>query len=273
MALLLLGWCVTRLLGCSSGSSDTGGGPYGGQTGSLTPSCGVAPLTNDGAAVASGSDVAIVYTAGCPDPNSLTVTGPGGTPVGYSLVQLDDGVYIVHTDVALSPGSYLVSLASGSTGATQVTVSDTAPAPTKLGTITPNGIGGCSEATFTLTLDPSAVPYATLLGLEAQIDNGPTFTWVPYGALTLDGGQSVLEIRCAEACDLDGVHTLDVHPTVAGQGALPSISVAFSATCGSAETPPSSCSTSLPRSTCSWPALLAAALVVAVQFRRRRDSG
>lgn len=274
MALLLFGCCATGLFGCGSSKSADAGytGPYGGQTGSLTPPCGVAPLTDDGSAVASGTNVAVVYTQGCAANNSLTVSGPNGTPVSYTLVPLDQtGAYIVRTNLALDPGTYSISLPAASAGATQVTVSDAAPLPTTLGTITADGVGTCDEVLFTLTLDPAAVPYATLIGLDAQVDDGQTFTWVPYGALALNGAQSALEFHCIRDCNLHGAHTITVTPKLAGQSAtLPALSVPFTASCASADSP-RSCATSL-HQRASWPALIAA-LFAAAGLRRRRDSG
>lgn len=275
VALLLAAWCATRLLGCSSSANSTAGGtPYGGQTGSLTPTCGVAPLAQDGAAVASGNSVAVVYTASCTNTAAMTVIGPDGKPVPYSLEPLDQsGTYVVHTTTALSPGSYAVTLPSNSSGgqSTQVTVSDAAPMPTALGTLTADAVGGCNGATFTLTLDPSAIPYAALIRLTGDIDGGPTFIWVPYGALALNGNQSALELRCLGDCQLDGAHTLNVAAKIAGQAAPFDVqAVPFTTVCPAGATPPPNCSFGQPPRA-AWPAGIGAALMVLAWSRRRRS--
>jgi hypothetical protein len=276
MALLLLGWCATRLLGCSgSGSSDRSAGydPYGGQTGSLTPRCGVAPLTGDGTAVAAGDAVAVVYLSGC-STTTVTVIGPDGNPVDSTLEPLDEaGTYVVRTSAALDPGSYEIALPSGlDAGPEEVAVGQAAPLPTGLGTLTANGVATCGLTTFTLTLDPTALPYVPLIGITASIDQGRRFTWVPYGALELNGTTSTLELNCT-GCGA-GDHTLTVVPSIAGEAAsFGTMTAQFtSASCAAdpAGGEPTSPSCNVAQSRATWPTPLALALAGAALLRRRR---
>ena len=77
--------------GCASSDQDalyTGGFPpreyiFAGQTGSLVPSGGVAPLSQEQLAVPMGDALAVLYTSGCPELSAarLSVVGPGARGV------------------------------------------------------------------------------------------------------------------------------------------------------------------------------------------------
>jgi hypothetical protein len=248
--------------------------PYGGQTGSLTPRCGVAPLASDGTAVAAGDSIAVLYTSDCAN-TSITVIGPDGIPVAHSLEPIDDaGTYVVRLDATASPGNYAIALPQGSdAGSTEVTVGQAAPLPTTLGTLTADDVGSCTDTAFTLTLDPDALQFAPLIRLDASIDGGQWFTWVAYGALDLDGNQSTLELHCMGDCNLDGPHTLHVSAQLAGEPAsFQTLSVPFTMSCPSPPGTNCSAAARAGRTRSTWPSAFVVALAfIGWRWRRRRD--
>jgi hypothetical protein len=222
------------LAACSFESSDENidfGAPppgdymLGGQTGSLVPDCGVAPLSAGGITLPVGNALAVVYGRGCPEDlaaEQLALDGPGA-PVALTLETLGDGVFLVRSQESLPAGQYELGVAGG-----QNTVSigaEASPLPMRLGEIVPvTSASACpAEVELELTLGPEALAYAPLLRLLVSVDGGNEQLWVDYGALELadpESGRASLRLpRCSGSACLDGRHELRVRAELAGESA------------------------------------------------------
>src|SRR5689334_18764371 len=100
------------LLGCGAADLDEAigvepGDDYlGGQTGSLIPGCGLAPLSSAGSAVPAGDSLAVLYTRDCSGRERMLAL-QGAPGVALQLVPLDRGdVFLVRADHSLSGGDY-----------------------------------------------------------------------------------------------------------------------------------------------------------------------
>ena len=226
-------WLAT---GCASSDEDAGsyGFPprdyiFAGQTGSLVPNCGVAPLSQEHLAVPVGDALAVLYTSGCPEVGTagLSVVGPDARGVPVRLEPLDaSGVYLVRVDESLSEGDYELELPERPS--TSLSVAD-APAslPVSLGTISalPQSSPCGSDVTFEWALDPDALAHAPLLRLWIRVDGSTEQLWVDYGALQVDEETGLAQLRlprCGPAsCLLDGRHEVQMRAEVAGESADP----------------------------------------------------
>jgi hypothetical protein len=251
-------------------SDDPGEFIRGGQTGSLTPACGVA--TDVGSVSVPGGDGALVlYTADCPElaaAGMLTLTDAAGNRIDVDLVSLGDGKFLVQTSTMLTPGSY--GLSSDQAGSVEVNVSDTAPLPTELGSLVQISASDCSVR-FAFELSAQALPYAELIQLTASIDGAEPIVWVDFGLLDAVLEPVSLTLPCAESCLAPGVHQLTVAAHIAGEVSAPTPLVAsFDSTCRSAASEdPGSCALARPsgNSSPSWPILT---LFTAWCWRRAR---
>jgi hypothetical protein len=207
--------------GCGAAESDDGGSNgspggagtgapldwrFGGQTGSLMPSCGLAPVARLQGVPASSAFV--VYTAGCPGaPGAeLALVDAQGNAVPVQTQELASGTVLVAPPAGLSPGSYtLTNLqvptdderdggddgdagldrsagpdagAAPAAGETVVVIEPSA-APTRLGEL--RQTGQCS-AGLELVLDPSVVPHLHSLALDLRVAGGSPQRVVPFGA-------------------------------------------------------------------------------------------
>jgi hypothetical protein len=216
----------------------------GGQTGSLVPDCGLAPLSAEGRSVPPGEALAVLYAGACPEPPSaeqLMLAGLGGG-VAVELVPLEtSGVYLVRADHTLASGDYQLDVGAGSPS--ELRVSDGELDPPRLGTLSqlPNATECAEQLGFELTLDDTALAYAPLSRFELSIDHGPAEVWVDYGALPIEsraeGSVGLLDLpRCGtERCLTPGQHRLQLTLSVAGANTQPApLELAFAVQCSAA---------------------------------------
>jgi hypothetical protein len=258
----------------------------GGQTGSLIPTCGVAPLSATGYAVPRGDAVAVLYGSGCPEAlaaSRVALTGPEARPVAILLESLEDGVYLVRAAESLEAGDYGLAVSGESLGTLAVDAEASA-LPLQIGSITVTpGVRDCpDDVRFEVELSAEALAHAPLLRWLVRVDGSDWQVWADYGALELtstpEGGRGALALpRCGPAgCLPEGSHSLELRAEVAGES-LPSeaTSVAFDIECAASPTE-DGCSVAAPvRSRATGFAALFAALTVAVAaaLRRARRSG
>lgn len=265
---------------CSAEVSSGGPGrdPYGGQTGSLVPECGVAPLSQKASSkVPAGDGAFVLYSSSCraSQPPAFKLRDATGALVTHHVELLDDGVYLVRTDVALLPGSYSATPVPQSSsapvaGAATITVGAPSPLPTQLGILKViSEKDTCGGIELELTLDEAALAYAPLLRLLVSIDAGAPKVWVDYGTLPVQNGKAWLRLpRCFDGCRSNGAHQLSVVGTIAGEMApLPPVKVDFTDACWPEE---SACAFQMSAPTLPKALLLPFALSVLLAFARRR---
>jgi hypothetical protein len=154
-----------------------------------------------------------VFHTGCATDANFTITDENGEPVPFELQALDDGVVLLQTDEALTPGTYQVETPDGEQQT--VTVTDAAPLPMQLGTLA-YSTGSCRPL-FELTFDDAVAPYLPFMRLEYAIDDGPRQAWFEYGTLTTFQDSAWLET----AVPTTGSHRVEVFGTVAGEEMQP----------------------------------------------------
>jgi hypothetical protein len=248
-------WVLVGALGfagCASstdgarGGGGAGGGIRGGQTGSLTPACGVATAGTGTTPIPGGDATLVLYTADCPElatEDAVNLTDSAGNRLDVELVPLGDGKFLIRSSTMLAPGSYDVTLPGR--GQTRVSVSDVAPLPTEIGSIRQVGSANCS-ADFALDLGLEARDYAPLLQLSVAIDGDDPVLWVDFGLLETAPGEARLRLPCSGACTTPGSHTITVTARIAGEDVEPEpLETAFFMECE----PASSCAVA-PRNPC-----------------------
>ena len=218
------------LASCGSGNDDGAGGSLsggwrfetGGQTGSLTPVCGLA-------AAARGTDLpesvagVVVDTRRCaPGESAFALFDAEGRAVPFAAQPLGDGTWLLVPASGLAPGSYVLGRPQGDAGPpdaaapdrdagadadageAQPSAHDSSVAPEgdavrvvaaaapalRLGALAQSG--AACVATFELTLDPSVVPYVPLLAIDVSIDGGAPRRLVEFGALDAADGSVTL---------------------------------------------------------------------------------
>src|SRR3954462_13516276 len=164
------------LLGCSAAEqdvdlSDLGTGYLGGQTGSLIPGCGLAPLSAAGNAVPAGDALGVLYTRDCPGQEQmLALRGVSG--VALEIVPLGGGnVFLVRSDRSLSGGDYQLELGNGAGGAVHLEP-ETDELPEALGELRmlPSETACGDPLRFELPLDQAMLSYSPLTKFEISID-------------------------------------------------------------------------------------------------------
>jgi hypothetical protein len=260
----------------------------GGQTGSLVPDCGVAPLSAGGLAVPIGDALAVFYDRGCPEDlvaERVALTGPGQRPVALTLETLGDGVYLVRAAESLAEGAYELGVAGEAS--TLSVASEVSALPGQLGVLRPIASAvDCPETLeFQLALSAEARANVPLMRWLVRVDGGDEQVWVDYGALELEGTEADLATlrlpRCAgSSCLGQGSHGLRLRAAVAGEAFTSEpLSIAFDVPCAAAESAPrgavsgsDSCSLGAPArslplvdTALSW---VLAALVLAARRRR-----
>ena len=226
------------LCGCGDDDSDRSaiGSPddhfFGGQTGSLIPGCGVAPLSEEGLGVPSGDALAVLYTGGCSEPEAvarLAREGSDNDSVAVELVPLNDrGTYLVRAAESVSAGDYQLSYGQGA-GSNLRVAEETPALPLRAGSLRlAPGEASCPEQLrfeLELELDAAALAYAPLARFMVRIDGGVEQLWIDYGALPIESGaegsRGVLELpRCGTRSCLDhGSHFLELRMEIAGEDA------------------------------------------------------
>lgn len=210
------GWVLPALIvlgggvGCNSSTTadaETSGGHHGGQTGSLRP-CSTPAFDPVPSAIPTG-DAAVVFHTGCSADADFKLTDANGEPVPFELKALDDGVVLVQTEEALTPGTYQVETPDGSQET--VVVTEPAPLPSTLGVL--QRMYGTCEALFTVTLDDAVEPYLPFMRLEYNVDGGARQLWFEYGTIETLEDAVWLEVPNLNS----GEHQLEVFGTIAGE--------------------------------------------------------
>ena len=106
-------WASAALAtGCSTLSKDSAqfeapDYQLGGQTGSLIPGCGIAPLSAGGQSVPVGRSLAVFYAKDCPQlaaEGQLALSGVAGNAQQLELVRIADGTYLLQSAQSLPAG-------------------------------------------------------------------------------------------------------------------------------------------------------------------------
>jgi hypothetical protein len=223
------------LLGCGANdvSDRAAVGPnddyLGGQTGSLIPGCGLAPLSAAGNGVPAGDALGVLYTRDCPGQEQmLALQGVSG--VALELVPLDRrDVFLVRADQSLSGGDYQLDLGNGARGEVHVEP-NTAELPMKLGELRLAAPTCADPLRFELPLDEAMRAYAPLAKFEISLDGQLPQLWINYGALQIedrsDGTYGVLELpRCSARGCLSGAHSLELQAEIAGETQQPASTI------------------------------------------------
>jgi len=243
---LLLGAAIGLGACASEDDGTTIADPWdfiGGQTGSLTPLCGLTPGSVMRGVPASAEGL-VVDPSECENRaalNQLAVRDANGQPVAFDLMQLPDGTLLVRFVGGFTPGSYTVGTASqidddgGVDGGPidpppfdpdagigmqpmvqSVEVEPPAPLPTRFGEVA--RIGGECGAVLDLRPDASVLPYLGLLSVDLEIDGNPAGTLVQVGTLELEDGRAGVPLPNGALNALwDGEHELRVTTRIAGQ--------------------------------------------------------
>jgi hypothetical protein len=261
------------LSGCSSSDSANDSQSFertliwGGQTGSLTPVCGV----REAVSVPDNASGIVVDTNGCQSastPGEVALTDANGAMVEFEWRPLGGGKYLLVPKAALDEGSYTVTAADD---ATPVTVVETAGLPTRVGGLELISSADCGVR-LELRLDPALVPYAPLLQLSVNTD-GRVVIWKDYGEVSADEGSLLLE--CAGGgCQLaGGSHRITVSATIAGETTvLESAFIEVNVDCsgdGSSDGSGPACSTARPAKS-GFSALVAGMALALLGLLRRR---
>ncbi len=276
------------LLGCAAndaldnGSIDPGNDHLGGQTGSLIPGCGLAPLSAAGNGVPAGDALGVLYTGACPgEEQKLALQGVSG--IALEIVPLDrSDVFLVRADQSLSAGDYQLALGNGAVSDVHVEP-EAAALPLMLGELRLVPPEACADTLrFELPLKQAMLAYAPLSKFEISIDGHPPELWIDYGALPIeeraDGKYGVLALpRCGANGCLVRAHSLQLQAEIAGELQRPAPARAsFDVPCAEDSTVsstdvPGGCSLGTPssRAASAW---LSAALGLLISRRRRRRS-
>jgi hypothetical protein len=247
--------CGVALAACSSETDNDAiylmppSGDYmlGGQTGSLVPDCGVAPLSAGGVAVPVGDALAVVYGRGCAEElaaEQLELRGPGARPVSLTLETLGGGAFLVRAAESLGAGQYELGV-PGEAASTLSVAAEVSELPMRIGELTPvaTPVNCPEDLAFELALSSEALAYVPLLRWLVSIDGEDEQLWVDYGALELQGqagDRAVLRLpRCGRAsCLADGGHRLSVRAELAGEELVSEpLAIGFDAPCAPAAGP------------------------------------
>jgi hypothetical protein len=241
LALLLHGCGASE---SADSTATAGGGAFnGGQTGSLKPSCGIAPLSEDGSSVPSGEQAFVLYTRGCPEAprlEELAISDAAGDPIDVRVEPLDDGVYLVKGSAVLMEGQYDVTLPQAVTSeATSVAVVESSPLPTEVGALSRREGQPCDVGQVLLRPTAQLIQYLPLTQFSYTLDGEPPVVTGDYGTQALhDGLVSIPVDNCAAGpCFTSGHHRLTVNATIAGEIAQPDpATIEFDIYCEDADT-------------------------------------
>jgi hypothetical protein len=260
------------LSGCSSGDAADHSGlgrglVWGGQTGSLTPVCGL----REEVSVPDNASGFVVDTSGCRSASALgevALTDADGELVEVEWRPLGGGKYLAVPTQSLEEGSYTITAADD---ATPITVVETAALPARVGELELISSPACG-VTLELRLDPALVPYAPLLQLSVNTD-GYTVIWKDYGELSADESSLLLECD-GGACQLGrGSHRITVSATIAGEAVvLESAFIQVDVNCSSDASndgPAAACSTPRPAKSGFSALVVGMALALLASLRRR----
>jgi len=234
---LALALCAAVVLeACGSGNDDSGAVSYnpwqgGGQTGSLTPLCGITPGALMRGVPASAAGI-VIDPSECAsgELNLLRIHDADGQAVPFEVIALPDGTLLLRFTNGLTPGSYTVGpavLAGADEDAgveptveiespMNVSVEEPLPLPTHFGQVA--RVGGECGAVLELTPDLSVAPYLGVLSVDLQIDRDTVQNLVPVGTLQLMDGVARIDLLEFGLNDLwQGEHELRVTVHLAGE--------------------------------------------------------
>jgi len=203
----------------------------GGQTGALTPRCGLSLAAEEGDSIPGGDSGIVIHTDSCVGLSAaeLQLHDEDGMMIAFDLVPLPDGAVLLKPRNPLPAGVYELIVA----GKPMEPVIATEPAalPLRLGSLQP-GAPQCG-VNLELMLDPLVLEYLPQLKLSVSVDGGPERTWFDYGTLLVDDGRARLSLdACFPQCLQDGEHSLRVTAELAGEsGTLDPIEVNVRTTC------------------------------------------
>jgi hypothetical protein len=238
-ALPMLGGCSASDMSGDAASSvgGSGGDYYGGQTGSLVPLCGLAPLSDEGQSVPAGEQAFVVYTQGCPAPldvQDIVVSDANGDPVDVEVQALGSGAFLVKGAAMLEEGQYQVSLPS-TAAARAINVGPTQDLPIQLGELQLRDTR-CDYTDFALVVDPELLSYLPLTRFSISVDGRAPYVWRQYGEVSLQDGAAELRLEHCNTggCLTNGSHNLTVYADIAGEAVQPDLtSLGFQITCAS----------------------------------------
>lgn len=284
---------LVLLAGCASGDDDDDGSgvvpqwrPWvmGGQTGALTPPCGITPAARAGDSIPGGDSGFVIHTDGCVGFSAaeLELHDEDGMMVAFDLEPLPDGAVLVRPRSPLPAGVYTLTVAGMEME--PVVAEEPAELPMRLGRLQASDPVCGVEAE--LTVDPLVLEYLPQLKLSVSVDGAPERTWFDYGELELDDGRAQISLPCnQERCVTDGEHRLRVTGELAGElGTLEPIEIPVQVRCQNASSfggrddeseNNAYCGVGVPQRTHAWPGLepCFAGLVLAwLLIRRTRRS-
>jgi hypothetical protein len=203
----------------------------GGQTGALTPRCGLSLSAEAGDSIPGGDSGIVIQTDACVGLSAaqLELHDQDGMMVAFDLVTLPGGAVLLKPRSPLPAGVYSLTVA----GKPMTPVIAAAPeaVPTVLGTLQPAATD-CG-VNLELALDPLVLEYLPQLKISVSVDGGPQQTWFDYGTLQVDDGRAELSLdECFPHCLDDGAHSLRVVGELAGEsGTLEPIDVDVQVVC------------------------------------------
>lgn len=229
----------------------------GGQTGSLLPRCGVAPLSAQGQSVPVGRVLGVFYGEDCRDvaAGRVELFGAGVEGLALDLVPLEGDAYLLQAPESVPAGDYQLQLDTQGSSALRVADGERM-IPAVFGALSSVSAAECPELLrFNLELDEAALALAPLARFEVRIDGGAEQLWVDYGALRIErdetGARGVLELpRCGvQGCLSAGPHFLELRVRIAGESREPEPIEHYFEPCPALEPPAeeSGCALSSPR--------------------------
>jgi len=238
-ALLAISGCLLLLWGCASESDGgaraaIGVNPWvlGGQTGALTPPCGLTPAARAGDSTPGGDSGIVIHTDACVGlaVAELELRAEDGRSVPFDLETLPGGAMLLRPRDPLPAGIYRVTIAGVEMDS--VVAEQPAALPMQLGTLQP--LGPSCGVDVELNVDPLLLEYLPQLKLSVSVDGGVEQTWFDYGTLDVTEGRARLSLpSCGgQRCLADGVHTLRVTAELAGElGTLAPVDVSVETRC------------------------------------------
>ncbi len=196
------------------GISGGGWGDLGGQTGSLMPTCGLAPVARERGVPSSAAGI-VVYTSACgaPAEGELGVFDADGHAVPVQTQPLGNGAVLITPQIALPPGSYVLGRVTTSADAGAVdrdagsdadagvepvggpnaelptvqgeplSVLPSSAPPARLGEL--HQLDDACGTLLQLVLDPGIEPYLPSLALELRVGDSPPLRVVDFGTLAV----------------------------------------------------------------------------------------
>jgi MYXO-CTERM domain-containing protein len=250
LALLVLAGCASAEDGAADapGLSGNGWTGLGGQTGSLMPTCGLAPLARNRGVPSSAAGI-VVYTTACgaSADGELGLFGADGSPVPVQTQPLGNGAVLITPQNVLPPGNYVLGRRAPSADAGAVELDGgldadagiepiggrDAVAPTvqgePLSVLAPSApparlgelhqLGGVCGSLLELALDPGIEPYLPSLALDLRVGDAPAQRVVDFGTLAVSATGTAQIAIPRELLTTGGPYTITLQGVLAGDAA------------------------------------------------------